>query len=170
MIELPAPLPGRPFYIAIDGGRIYVSVHDAYHVERERQFKRQIRLAHPDRNHRRWACSRTRNLLKARARWEAEEARWYARFGLEPPEKLPQRTSSGGGRQSAMAPLPLPSAPAVDRYPSSFDPRSPGSWPAIDGRDDSDLACVIRARAEGPVTSSSIPTCHSPPDVWPAAA
>ena len=40
MIEFPAPLPGRPFYITIDGGRIYVSVHDTYHVERERQFKR----------------------------------------------------------------------------------------------------------------------------------
>jgi hypothetical protein len=36
MIEVPAPLPGRPFYININGGRLYVSAHDTYCLERER--------------------------------------------------------------------------------------------------------------------------------------
>jgi hypothetical protein len=115
MTPLPAPLPGRPFYITIDGGRLYVSVHDAYHLERERQFKRQIRMAHPDRNHQRWACSRTRKLLKARAQWEAEETRWYARFGLEPPTKQPTRHISSVGEWSPATHTPPPRLPSALR-------------------------------------------------------
>jgi hypothetical protein len=171
MIPLPAPLPGRPFYITIDGGRLYVSVHDAYHLERERQFKRQIRLAHPDRNHQRWACSRTRNLLKARARWEAEEARWYARFGLEPPIRLPFRTSSVGNRSPGIfaSPPTLP-PPAADRHPSGFMLRRARASPVSDGRDHNIFADVICPPAERDLTRSFTPTCHGPPDVWPAPA
>lgn len=78
MTEIPAPLSGCPFYVNIDGGRFYVSVHDARQVECVRAFKRPIRLAHPDRNHRRRACGHTRNLLTAGVRWEASEARCLA--------------------------------------------------------------------------------------------
>lgn len=59
---------------------------DAFHLEREREFKRLIRAAHPDRNHCNWAAGRTRKLLQARARWEKAETRWYARLGLDPPK------------------------------------------------------------------------------------
>jgi hypothetical protein len=170
MIDVPAPLPGRPFYINIDGGRLYVSAHDTYYLERERAFRRQIRLAHPDRNHQHWACTRTRNLLKARARWEAEEARWYARFGLEPPTRLPQRTSSVRSGRSATSPSPLLLSPAADGNPSGLTPHSARAWPSIGDRDDVDLAGLIRMSAERHVTAFSIPTCRSPPDVWPPAA
>ena len=172
MIHIPAPLPGRPLYLNVEGGRLYISVHDAFYLERQRGFKRQIRLAHPDRNHQRWACSRTRNLLKARARWEAEEARWYARFGLEPPTRLPQRISSVGNRSPGTFafPLPLPS-PAAERHSSGFTPlRRARASPTIDGRDHHDFADVICPPDEQDLTPSLTPPCHSPPDVWPAAA
>jgi hypothetical protein len=164
MIPIPAPLPGRPFYISIDGGRLYVSVHDAYHLERERQFKREIRLAHPDRNRQRWACSRTRNLLKARARWEAEEARWYARFGLEPPTRLPLRTSSVGDESPGIFAFPpTPAPPVADRHPSSFTIRRTPASPVVSGRDHNTLADVICTSFEQDRTRSFIPTCHGPP-------
>ena len=73
-----------------EGGKLYISVHDAFHLEKEREFRRLIRAAHPDRNHCTWAAARTRKLLKARQRWEKQEARWYACFGLEPPNGRPQ--------------------------------------------------------------------------------
>ena len=82
---LPSPLPGRPFYVSSDGGRLYICVHDVFHLQKQREFKRMIRNAHPDRNRRVWAAGRTRKLLKARERWVQEETRWYARFGLDPP-------------------------------------------------------------------------------------
>lgn len=169
MIEVPAPLKDRPFYVTIDGGRLYVSAHDTYHLEQARAFKRQIRLAHPDRNHQRWAGARTRNLLKARARWEAEEARWYARLGLEPPTRPRQRTPSVGSSRSAMSlsPLLVP-APAADRKPSGVTLRCARPWPAREGRGDDDVAGAVRAARH--VTPTSRPTCHGPPDVWPAAA
>jgi hypothetical protein len=85
MTELPASLPGRPLYVNIAGGKLYISAHDAFHLKKQREFRRLIRAAHPDRNHCNWAPGRTRKLLKARARWEKAEARWYAHFGLEPP-------------------------------------------------------------------------------------
>lgn len=171
MIHIPAPLPGRPLCLKIEGGRVYISVHDAFYLERQREFKRQIRLAHPDCNHQRWACSRTRNLLKARARWEAEEARWYARFGLEAPTRLPQRTSSVGNwsPETFASSLALPS-PGADRNPSGFTLRSPRASPAIDGRDHHDSANVICPPAEQDLTPSLTPAGHSPPDTWPAAA
>jgi hypothetical protein len=91
---IPSPLPGRPFYVHFEGGKLYISAHDAFHLEKEREFRRLIRAAHPDRNHCIWAAARTRKLLKARKRWEEKEARWYARFGLEPPRGKPQRAGS----------------------------------------------------------------------------
>jgi hypothetical protein len=101
MIQVPAPLPGRPFYVNVEGGRLYVSVHDAFYLQRQGEFKRQIRLAHPDRNHHSWASSRTRNLLKARERWEAREARWYGRLGLDPPTRPPRCKPLYGARNSS---------------------------------------------------------------------
>jgi hypothetical protein len=103
MSEVPAPLPGRPLYVSVHGGRVYVSAHDAFHLEQEREFKRKIRLAHPDRNHYRWASGRTRRLLKARQQFEAEEAQWYAAYGLEPPHGItrPRRQAAGESRFSA---------------------------------------------------------------------
>ena len=85
MTQLPDPLPGRPVCVNFEGGKLYISAHDAFHLERLREFKRLIRAAHPDRNHCIWASGRTRNLLNARKRWEEWETRWYARFGLDPP-------------------------------------------------------------------------------------
>ena len=86
MTQIPSPLPGRPLYVNVEGGRLYVSAHDAFHLAREREFKRLIRAAHPDRNHCTWAAGRTRKLLQARAPWEKAETRWYARLGLDPPK------------------------------------------------------------------------------------
>jgi hypothetical protein len=92
MTEIPAPLP---FHVSVQGAKVCISVRDAFHLERERDFKRQIRLAHPDHNHHCWACSRTRQLLRARCQFEAEEARWYANYGLEPPHRAVRLVSNG---------------------------------------------------------------------------
>jgi len=99
--SIPAPLPGRPFYVSFEGGKLYISAHDAFHLEREREFRRLIRAAHPDRNHCIWAAARTRKLLKARQRWEEKEAGWYARFGLEPPKGMRQHGVSGARASNA---------------------------------------------------------------------
>lgn len=169
MIQIPAPLPGRPLFLNVDGGRLYISVHDAFYLERQRAFKRQIRLVHPDRNRRQWACSRTRNLLKARARWEAEEARWYARFGLEPPTRLPQRISSVGNPSPRMfaSPPTLPPPPAADRHPSGVSRRRGRASLAIDRPDHHNFADPIGPLVEQDFTPSVTETCHSPPDDWP---
>ena len=87
MTQPPAPLPGRPLYVSVAGGKLYVSAHDAFYLQTQRDFTRLIRAAHPDRNHHIWAHGRTRKLLEARSRWEAAEARWYAHLGLHPPVK-----------------------------------------------------------------------------------
>lgn len=54
MTELPASLPGRPLYVNIAGGKLYISAHDAFHLKKQREFRRLIRAAHPDRNHCSW--------------------------------------------------------------------------------------------------------------------
>ena len=85
MTQIPFPLTGRPLYVNFKGGKIYISAHDAFHLERERGFKRLIGAVPPARNHRNWVADSTHRLLQARARWENAEARWYALFGLDPP-------------------------------------------------------------------------------------
>lgn len=110
MTQIPSPLPGRPLCVNVEGGRLYISAHDAFHLEREREFKRLIRAAHPDRNHCNWAAGRTRKLLQARARWEKVEARWYARLGLDPPK---------GGGVDATRQVTTDLVPFVPRLPGS---------------------------------------------------
>src|SRR2546425_3345286 len=87
---IPAPIPGRPLYVLYEGGRLYVSARDRYHLEMQRGFKRRIRAAHPDVNHQSWAAERTRKLLREREHWEKQEGYWYARFGLDPPKRRRQ--------------------------------------------------------------------------------
>lgn len=81
------PLPGRPFFLKCEGGKIYISVHDRFYLEKQREFKRRIRARHPDTNKRISAARHTRDLLKLRERFRKKEIKWYAQFGLEPPEK-----------------------------------------------------------------------------------
>lgn len=164
MIQLPAPLPGRPFYLNVEGGRIYISVHDAFHLERQREFKRQIRFAHPDRNQHSWASSRTRKLLRARERWEEREGRWYAHFGLDPPKRTPQRHPSG----SSATRLPLP-APAERPKPSRLTLGNARASPTFYDRDHKGSARLIRTPVEPGFKHSSTPACHGPPDTWPVA-
>lgn len=168
MIQLPAPLSGRPFYLNVEGGRLYISVHDAFHLERAREFKRQIQGAHPDRNHHRWASSRTRHLLKARERWERQEARWYARVGLDPPTRMPKGHSSVGGGWCA-TPLLLP-APVERPTPSRLIVGKARASAAIHGPDHSHFARLIRTPAEQGFTHASTPACHGPPNTPLAAA
>src|SRR5262249_13480150 len=99
MINIPAPLLCRPFHVSVEGGKISVSVRDAFHLEREREFKCQIRLT-SERNGHCGACSRTRNHLKARRHFQAEEARWYASSG---PVELRPRNLIGGGMNGMVA-------------------------------------------------------------------
>lgn len=161
MIQVPAPLPGRPFYLNVEGGRLYVSVHDAFYLQRQGEFKRRIRLAHPDRNHHRWACSRTRKLLKARERWEAQEARWYGRLGLDPPTRPPCCRPSYGSRSSA-APPALP-ASAERAEPSRLTFGKARASPTTACNEHHDFTDVIRTGPEQRFKPSLTPTCHSPP-------
>ncbi len=79
------PLPGRPLFVTYEGGRVYISAHDHFHLEKKREFKRRIRVGHPDVNRHNSASGHVRKLLKLRERWRKNEIKWYAKFGLEPP-------------------------------------------------------------------------------------
>jgi hypothetical protein len=164
MIQVPAPLPGRPFYVSVEGGRLYVSVQDAFYLQRQGEFKRRIRLVHPDRNHHSWACARTRNLLKARERWEAQEARWYGRLGLDPPTRPPRCKPSCGSRSSA-APRALP-ASAERPEPSCLTFGKAHASPATACNEHHDFTDVTRTGPEQRFKPSLTPTCHSPPGAW----
>ena len=96
------PLPGRPLFVPYEGGRIYISVHDRFYLGRKREFKRKIRASHPDVNKHNSAAGRTRKLLKLRESWRKGEAQWYARFGLEPPEKRRTRCAQGSTRETQL--------------------------------------------------------------------
>jgi len=111
----PAPLPGRPLYVSVAGGKLYVSAHDAFHLQTQRDFKRRIRAAHPDHHHSIWAHSRTRKLLTARSRWEEAEARWYAHLWLDPPV----RGVRGAGRDADTDRVPPMLRPFDTDVPSS---------------------------------------------------
>jgi hypothetical protein len=164
MIQVPAPLPGRPSYLNVEGGRLYVCVHDAFYLHGQGEFKGRIRLAHPDRNHHSWACSRTRNLLKARERWEAQEARCYGRLGLDPPTKRLSCKPSYGSRSSAA--LPALPASAERPEPSRLTFGKARASPTTACNERHDFTNVIRTSPEQRLKPSLTPTCHSPPGAW----
>jgi hypothetical protein len=107
--------------------------------------------------------------LNARVRWHAEETRWYARVGLEPPTRQPTpRISSVGDQLPARCTSPpiLPpptSASSVTRLPARASQ-------AVCVRDDVIDDRRGRPPAQRDLTLSVIPTCHGPPEVWPRAA
>lgn len=76
-------LPNRPAVVPSEGGRVYISVHDAEYLRLRAEWKQQLVDAHPDRA---GSSFRFRRLMKARDRWEASETAWYAQYGLRPPE------------------------------------------------------------------------------------
>jgi biotin operon repressor len=79
------PLPvyrDRPSVVPHEGGRIYISVHDAEYLRLRAEWKQKLADEHPDRTGRSFAF---RKLIKQREAWEASEAKWYAQHGLTPP-------------------------------------------------------------------------------------
>lgn len=93
--EIPPALPGRPLYLQFEGGKVYVSAHDHYHLKMLRRFKSELRRAHPDVNHNSNSGGHVRNILKARKRFLKKDAKWYVKFGLEPPtHSTPTRTKA----------------------------------------------------------------------------
>jgi biotin operon repressor len=81
------PLPvyrDRPSVVPHEGGRIYISVHDAEYLRQRAEWKRKLAEAHPDSPT--GTAFSFRQTLKKRDRWDADETAWYARYGLTPPE------------------------------------------------------------------------------------
>lgn len=73
----------RPAIIQHDGWTIYVSIRDAEYLRLLKVFKRRLADAHPDRG---GSNYKFRKIMGERIRWQCEEARWYAQFGLYPPD------------------------------------------------------------------------------------
>jgi hypothetical protein len=106
--------PGRPPVLVVQGCKVFVAVHDEYYRRTFREFKNRCKLTHPDLNQRipvrPFASTRDgqpvivrgharksgsgpdtkavrafRRLRRRFELWLAEETRWYAALGLEPP-------------------------------------------------------------------------------------
>lgn len=97
----------RPAVVPWQGGRVFVSVHDAEHLRQRAAWKKALAEAHPDAGGTSLRFDRVR---RQRERWEAAEREWYAQYGLVPPpvgEKPPTRsevlaawpTARGGNRR-----------------------------------------------------------------------
>lgn len=96
--RIPNPQKGRPLFVEHEGGRIYVSAHDRWHLKILRKFKRQVFRHHPDRNRRGQGGFITFQILRKRKFFEERERRWYSQFGLTPPKRGGERCQSTGGR------------------------------------------------------------------------
>lgn len=82
----------RPAIVPWQGGRVFVSVHDAEHLRQRAAWKKALAEAHPDAGGTTLRFDRVR---RQRERWEAAEREWYAQYGLVPPpvgEKPPTRS------------------------------------------------------------------------------
>lgn len=92
-LELVPTFGTRPPIIAINGGVVHVSVHDAEFLRRWREWRHIIAAAHPDRGGTNKSFRAT--LAKYRA-WEWDEAKWYAQIGIFPPKVVSEAALSRG--------------------------------------------------------------------------
>jgi hypothetical protein len=67
-----------------EGGRIYISVHDAEYLRQRAEWKRKLAEAHPDSPT--GSAFAFRRLISQRAKWDDAEVQWYAQHGLTPPD------------------------------------------------------------------------------------
>lgn len=72
----------RPAIVPWQGGRVFVSVHDAEHLRQRAAWKRELAAAHPDAGGSNLRFDRVR---RQRERWDESERAWYAQYGLVPP-------------------------------------------------------------------------------------
>jgi hypothetical protein len=84
-----------------EGGRIFISVHDAEYLRQKAEWKRKLAQSHPDVPS--GSAFAFRHLIKQRDKWEAEEVAWYATHGLTTPDDHsapapPQPTQSSRSR------------------------------------------------------------------------
>lgn len=74
---------GRPAVMVVDGWTVFVSIRDAAYEAEMKRWRQRLAAVHPDRGGSAW---KFRKVMGQRIRWQCEEARWYARLGLLPPD------------------------------------------------------------------------------------
>ena len=91
---MPSLNQSRPRFVKYDGWTVFVYVHDRFHKEALRSFKRKIRKVHPDYNPGKstWA---TREALKQRQAFLVAEVKWYKQMGLIPPGRAKCESTGG---------------------------------------------------------------------------
>jgi hypothetical protein len=75
--------PGRDPVITVKGCRIYLHIHDAEYMRQRAEWKRRLAAAHPDKG---GSATAFRSILGQRVAWQRNEALYYARLGLLPPD------------------------------------------------------------------------------------
>lgn len=92
-IELLRVFAGRPVTVMEDGWVVMVAVRDSGYMTTLKAYKRLLRDAHPDKHpqgeKKKWA-GKFRRIHGERAVWRNQEAQWYARHGLLPPDGYEQ--------------------------------------------------------------------------------
>lgn len=84
MSELVSTSADRPAFVRHKGVMVVISVHDAYFRDENQRRRALLVDAHPDKGGTAVRFIREKKRYDA---WLAEEAKWYAEYGLEPPGK-----------------------------------------------------------------------------------
>ena len=74
---------GRPSAVVVDGWTHFIAVRDGEYERQLKGWKRLRAAAHPDKG---GTATKFRLTQRAFQRWRLTEARWYAQFGLLPPD------------------------------------------------------------------------------------
>lgn len=111
---VPVARGGRPTVIVFNGGRVFVSVHDAAFAADRRRWKLRLADAHPDRQ---GSPSAFRALHRAYERWLETERAWYAAHGVSMPVAM----------DIPCAPVPLLALPPAVSPPVVVAPVRPVS-------------------------------------------
>jgi hypothetical protein len=91
--------PDRPAVLHVDGGTIYLHIHDAEYMRLRSHYRARLLATHPDHGGTR---AQFQSILRARQSWQAREVLWYARLGLLPPDGAEGSTAVRSARLRAL--------------------------------------------------------------------
>jgi biotin operon repressor len=133
--------PGRPVFVQVGTGRVYISVHDDEYRRQRVQWRQRLADAHPDRSGTRGQFEK---LHAQYVRWQQTEEAWYAQYGLKPPGRALVLDDSDPG----VAALDTRVRARLMRALAA--PRSTSELAALLGKNRSTMQqAVLRLRREG---------------------